>query len=348
MLLHVSNDTKLSNSAVTLLKQTLPATWSIRPILPSEEGPDLLISVEDPTGRESIFFVELKYRVEPRDVYTVASQIRRWAGPNAPALIVAPFLSKTTRDLMESEGLSYIDTTGNVKLASDDSGIFIRLEGASKNPVRGERPRQSLRGPITGRVVRFLCDYKPPYGVREIAERTNVNAGNVSRIVDFLFRENLLERSEARGVTEVYWRQLIERWAVDLLKDRVQSRFFEPRGLGQLEKKLQDSKIRYAATSAFAASRLVLVAPPAEAQIFVRDIEAARLALNLEQSARISNVILIEAFDRVAFERTIDVGFTAASPTQIAADLTISLTRDRSEVELFFDWMKENEQTWRR
>jgi hypothetical protein len=242
-----------------------------------------------------------------------------------------------------------LDPTGNAWLSADS--LLIDRTGSEKRPKDDvlQRSRMSLRGPVTGRVIRFLCDTRPPLKVRQIAMETNVNPGNVSRILGLLERERLLERSGG-SVSSVDWEAVIERWSADLRKDRRAESFLEPRGVSVLADRIADWNQPYAVTGPFASAQLAPVAVPMAIDVYVTDIEAARETLQLRRSDRIGNVRLIEAFDRVVFERTMATreNMILACPTQIAADLRTLPTRSSDEYAELIEWMKRHESAWRR
>lgn len=105
-------------------------------------------------------------------------------------LIAAPFLSSRTRERLRKSGFAYADLTDNVRLSLSEPGLFIETTGATENPEPSPRERKSLKGAKAGRLVRALCDFRPPIGLRELAKRAGVDPGYASRVVDFLNRES--------------------------------------------------------------------------------------------------------------------------------------------------------------
>jgi len=124
---------------------------------------------------------------------------------------------------------------------------------------------------------------------------------------------------------------------------------FEPRGIKFLQTKLKTLDLRCAITGSIAASMLAPVAPPRLATIYVVDLEEATNALNLRLSESVSNVMLIEPNDEFILKcPTLVDGLPLATTSQIAADLLTSPGRGPAEAEHLMDWMKENENAWRR
>lgn len=56
-------------------------------------------------------------------------------------------------------------------------------------------PLRSLRGRGAARAVRAIVDSAPPFGVRELAASTDVSAATLSRVLELLEREGIIERS---------------------------------------------------------------------------------------------------------------------------------------------------------
>ena len=104
----------------------------------------------------------------------------------------------------------------------------------------------------------------------------------------------------------------------------------------------------YAVTGSLAASSVAPVAPPALATIYVRELGAALRELELREAPSGANVLLVEPFSSVAFERTWERdGVRYAALPQVAADLLTSPGRSPSEGEALIEWMKGNEDAWR-
>jgi hypothetical protein len=231
-----------------------------------------------------------------------------------------------------------------------DPAVFIETQGAERDPAPPKRALGSLKGPAAGRVVRAACDYRPPYGVRELANRAGASIGSVARVFDLLRREALVERDERGAVTAVDWEKLIRRWTQDyaLLKSNRVSNWLVPRGLPSLLKSLAECKSRYAVTGSSVAAALAPISPPRLLTVYVDDAPAFAGKLDLRPAEAGTNVLLVEPFDAVIFDRTLrrdDVTF--ANPSQVAADLLTGPGRAPAEAESLLAWMKKNEDAWR-
>jgi len=249
---------------------------------------------------------------------------------------------------------SYADATGNLRVVVDEPAVFLEARGAERDPDRQPRALRSLKGAIAGRVVRALCDFVPPYGVRTLAEISSTPLGTVSRVVSFLEEEALIVRDEKKQILSVDWASLIARWVRDysVTRSNVLRSYIEPRGLAALGPKIGKLQ-RYAVTGSLAAPG---TAPARLAMFYVEDSQAAAETMELAPTEAGANVWLLEPFDEVVFHRTESRPFgpsaqatlvVVAAPSQVAADLLTSPGRGPQEGEALIETMKGNEDAWR-
>jgi hypothetical protein len=346
IMLHVSrNMTSRGNSTfrgIEELRRRLPPDWEVAP-----QG-RATVEVTAPDLRTGTLALEERARLAPRDVHSL---VERLPTRRATTLVVAPFLTESTRDRLRENGVSYLDLTGNVRIVLPEPGLFVETQGASEDPNREERPARSLRGPKAGRVVRCLIELKSPPGVREVAALTGVDAGYVSRVLSLLDSEALVARSGRGRIESVDWPALLRRWAREApLDSRGRLRtFLEPRGLPALLKRLAGLDAPYAITGSLAAARFAPLAPARLATVWVRDADAVTASLALRPADAGANVVLAEAVDEGVFDRTLQSeGRWYAGPVQVAADLLTSPGRGPQEGDELIEWMKAHEDEWRR
>lgn len=214
-------DNTVIREIFSLLAEQLPPGWKTSSRAVSAKGgwePDALIEVTGPDGKKCILVVEAKMQLQPKDVDRVANQLRRYVeilGKPSVPIFVSPYITESTREKLKTAHVGYADTTGNIRVVSSRPAIFIQSQGAESDPNRENRPARSLRGSKAGRIIRALCDLNPPLGIRELAEKTAINPGYVSRVVSFFESEALVEREQRGPITQVKWRDLIRRWAKD-------------------------------------------------------------------------------------------------------------------------------------
>ena len=334
-----------------VLVEQLPASWIVR-AKPAQSSPiDLIMEVGSKPDRTVTLAVEVKRSIDPRQIPDAAMQIKTIADrvlPKATPVVAAGYLSPRSRQLLEDFNVSYIDTTGNIRI--DAGNLFVQTQGADKDPWPQDDNLQTLRGRGAGRALRAVIDTAPPFGVRELASKTDNSPATVSRVLELLEVEGLINREPRGPVLAVDWQDTIRRWAQDY--DQTTSNtaitFLAPRGIPSVEQTLQISKLAYAATGAFAAQRFNPIAPARSATIYVDDVAKAVKRLDLRETDAGANVILLEPFDPVVFDRTIERdGLRCVAPSQLAVDLLTGPGREPSQGEAILEWMKENQDAWR-
>ena len=312
----------------------------------------------DPTGRQRRVIVEAKPGLEPRDINNLAQYLEDFRSSDTSLLVVAPYISMQAAALLTASNISYLDATGNMRVQIEQPALYIERQGAAKNPWTHERTLQSLSGPAAGRVVRALCDYRPPYGIRKLAAYAETLPGTTSKILSLLDREALTQRA-ARGkysgeIVEVKWAALIRRWTQDYTFEASNNvaAYLEPRGLEALFRKLNDPAVspgRYGITGSFASAYYAPIVQPRLLAMYVENRGEAAWALGLRRAERGANVMLAEPFDQVVFSRSIQrEGLTFVALSQVAPDLLTGSGRGPQEGAALLQWMEEHDDVWRR
>ncbi|TMK43369.1 MAG: hypothetical protein E6G66_15460 [Actinobacteria bacterium] len=332
-----------------VLTDSLPPRWSLRATRrPRGRGrePDAVWSIQAPDSSVASFVVEVKRSLLGRQLDDVLSQL---ATSEGLPLVAAPHLSPTLRASLVDRGVSFADTTGNLRIVADRPGLFIERQGARKDPWPSDDALRSLRGRAAGRAVRALVDFRPPYGVRDLAKRASVPLGSLSRALDLLDREGLVTRNDRGSVIDIDWEGTIRRWSQDyeFVRSNQTASYLDPRGIASFASRLlADSN--YAATGAFAAQRFAPTAPARQAAIYVEDSAAAAERLGLRPADAGANVILAEPFDPVVFDRsTVREELPVVAASQLAADLLTGPGREPSEGNELLAWMRGHEDAWR-
>lgn len=360
----LAEETELIESAVAWLKEHLPPNWAAertnrqiagtRPDEPQSIA-DAVIELRAPNGTFTTFAVEAKRSFSPRDVERLLAgltRLLRTLAGNVPVLVVAPWLSPRSQELLDKEGVNFIDLTGNALVRLDNPAVYIKATGATRNPDPEPRGRARVRGPKAARLVRLLADVRPPYGVREIASAAQLTPGYVSRLLDALDREALIERSPRGEVESVDVSALLRRWAesYDVLKTNEARRFIAPGGAAKAIQMLADESatVPVAITGSFAAVRLAPVAAPALLLAYCQDMPSIADGLDLLPADEGANVVLLRPFDRVVWDRTAtEDGLTYVPPSQTAVDCLTGTGRMPAEGDALLKWMAANESNWR-
>lgn len=347
---------RLKQEVLYLLRQRIPSGWKLaaKP-LPSKlcPAPGFILDLTGPNGERMKILVKTRTQLEPKNATAMAEQLRscvRNFGGEAIPLAAASFLSVSARERLMELGISYADATGNVRVTASRPALFIETCGARRNPNREQRQAQSLKGAKAGRIARALCDARPPFAVRKLAQATGIDPGYVSRVLAFLDDEELIRRERRGPVSEVRWRKLIERWARDysfMEFNRVVS-YLAPRGLSDFPPRLAAAR-RIAVTGSYAVSAIAPVAPARLLAVYVESPEKTAKRLGLIPAESGANVLLAEPYDAVVFERVEERGgMPCVALSQAAVDLLTSPGRAPAEAHALLDWMEANEPAWRR
>jgi hypothetical protein len=356
-------DISLVGEAVAWLGDQLPPSWTVeRAPRRTGGGPepqelrDQAIDLRAPNGTIVTLAVVAEASVEPRDVQRLLTgfgrTLRNIVG-TVPLLVVAPWLSPRVQELLAAEEINFIDLTGNALVRLDNPAVYLRSTGTARNPQPAPRGRAQVRGPKAARLIRLLVDVRPPYGVGEIAGAAQLAPGYVSRLLDTLDAEALVERSKRGRVESVDLQGLLRRWALsyDVLESNRASSFLAPNGANDVLARLRDgdpTRRPPVVTGSFAAVRVAPVAAPALLLAYCDDVSAVARDLGLLPADEGANVALLTPFDRVVWERTVvDAGVAYAAPSQVAVDCLTGPGRMPAEGEAVLEWMLADESHWR-
>lgn len=349
----------LVEAAVLWLRERVPDSWTVelssrREVATGPGRADAAIEVRSPNVYAT-FAVEARRSLGPRDVSRLFGGLGRTLralSPNIPILVVAPWLSARTRELLAAEGVNHIDLTGNALVRLDNPALFIQTQGAPRDPSPAPRAKARVRGPKAARLIRTLVDVRPPYGVRELGEATGLAPGYVSRLLDALDEDALVDRSKRGRVESVDIAGLLRRWAesYDVFSSNDVATFLAARGAAETLPLLADvaKAEQTAVTGSFAAVRLAPVAGPALLSVYCDNVNAVAEALDLIPTDEGANVALLRPFDPVVWQRTAKQdGIRYVAPSQAAVDCLTGNGRMPAEGEALLDWMLASEHGWR-
>lgn len=345
-----------------LLGRLLPAGWASTAEGRATGTDDGRAVLRGPADQRVPVVFEVKGRVWPRDV---GGLLRRRDRLDAEAgartlLVVAPWLSPRTREVLAREGLSYADGEGSLHLNVTQPAVFIHLEGASRNPSPPPNQLRALRGRGAGKAIRALTDFALPdrrLGIRELATASGASAATLSRVISLLEQEDLVQLDERRSIQHIDWKGVLRRWARDYPPKGADGvAYLEPRGLSALEHKLAGTDLKYAYTGSLGVQwrDATVIAPARVATIWVENINAFAVELGLTRADRGGNVVLRRAWDDVVLDRLWSTSITrnektvkVAAAAQIAVDLLTGPGRDPAQGEELLKWMRQFGPRWR-
>ncbi len=352
------------DGCVAWLRNNLPTSWPVDVHFNRQDAPgtrsaaagDCIITIAPPQGGGLSLLLAPHSNITPRDVENICGALEnrlRGAVESLSFLVVAPWLSERTRELLTVRGVNFLDLTGNAHIALDSPPLFISSQGAPRNPEPFPRARATFKGPKAGRLARFLLDVTPPYGVSEIAQVTGLTRGYVSRLLQSLDDEALIERSSRGHVLRVDVAAVVRRWAqsYDLFASNSAATFLAPRGLDDVLGHVASpaSELgRIAITGSFSAVRIAPVAAPSLLVAYCDSPVKWAEKMGLLPADRGTNVVLLRPFDEVVWDSTTEeAGIRYASVAQTAADCLTGNGRMPSEGEALTEWMALNEPLWR-
>ncbi|WP_416902201.1 hypothetical protein [Micromonospora echinospora] len=353
------------------------------------EGEDVRVTREPPTaldaGRDDVWRIEASQhfcelavqaysRFIPRHADQIVSGVSRLMRTmrNQPILVVAPWLSSRSRELLIEQEINYLDLTGNVWIRVPRPLIVVRTEGAQKDPNPSHRPPVRLQGKGINALVRVLVDVEPPYRMVDLARATGLSPAYVSRTLEALDEERLIDRGRNRVVHDVDWQRLLRRRAehYGLLKSNYSQGYVARTGLTALTRDLvvtRPSDVDPAAgadvfyqhllsqgegqalvTGSFAVTEYVRVAAPTQLVLYVPNTAQFADHHGLMPADRGANVLLLRAADRSQLERIRMVeGRFHVGISQLALDCLAGNGRLPEEGDALIDWMRDNIASWR-
>lgn len=319
-----------------------------------DSGMDALWRLKEQHSGDTLILVEAKRSFTPRHAYRldhrIPDMVRRAMG-NPVILVIAPWLSPRARALLTERGYSYLDLTGNVHLRAERPAVFIKLQGADRDPHPAQRGAARLHGPKARRLVRLLTDVAPPLRLTDLARVGGLNRGYVSTLLQSLDEQAMVDRDRKGTVVDVDWPALLlaasERYG--LLKNNASALFVAPRGADELFRRLEDDDAPPAViTGSFAASAVAPVAAPTQLVLYTSDPAAMREFGQLLPADRGADVVLLRPEDESQLARPRRIsGRVHIGLSQLVLDCLGGNGRLPEEGHALIDWMRKHESRWR-
>jgi len=327
---------------VEQLRALVPSTWGVRIAHRNPDGGTLEVASDD--GTTASLAVITRKRIEPRS-------LGRLPLTDQPTLVFAEWLSPRIRELLRERQVGFADNTGNIEVHLTRPALTIRTDGANRDPDPKPTSTPTLRGPRAWALMRTLIEVRQPYTAGDLSARLGIDNGYVSRVLQALANERLIEREPRRPVTNVSWEAMLRRLALSysLFDSNETSTWVASSGPAQLLDDLASkSPRRWAVSGSFAASGLVSVTTAKTAVIYTDDPERLAKLGRLLPTQTGANVVLAKPFDPIVFDGLRSDGdYPRASIAQTAVDLLTGSARMPSEGEAVVKWMHQNEPSWR-
>lgn len=284
---------------------------------------DAYVGLTSPTGERISACVEFKARAEPAEVVRLVPWLQRCGS----AVLVAPELGPRTRDILNKAGISWLEPEGDCRIALGSLFIERLTRGPRRRPAAAPDTR-FVAGLFSGgplRVVRWLLiEPQRSWALEDMADRTGLTLGFVSRVFKTLARDAYMDR--ARGANRVRDRDaLLDAWAAaPRPKDAVSERVVTVSGTENLLQVIRDSSTttRYAITAEAAADRIAPFARYSRVEMYSDDVAGWDQSLGLTPVPRGGNLVLIQSTDAGVFDGAFERdGLQLVSRPQLYVDL---------------------------
>jgi len=177
-----------------------------------ERGVDLIAEGE---GRSWVF--EVKSSSSPGLISAAAEQLADF--DDRLKVLVVPFMTPAGEKAADRYRLNWIDLSGNAHIRADQMYVFVK--GKPNRFVKRGRPSSPF-APKSARITRLmLLEPGRWWRRKEIAAATDLNSGQVSRVVKRLLDERLLEQ-QANEVRPRDPAALLDAWEEEYRFDRHQ------------------------------------------------------------------------------------------------------------------------------
>jgi hypothetical protein len=321
----------------------------------SDSGSDATWELKAPNHSALLLVMAYRRFAPPRDVDHLLGKLSlaRRAAPVSPVVVVvAPWLSPRSRDLLTEGGVSYVDLTGNIRLRVPRPTVHLRLEGASRDPDPPAKPPVRFQGRGVNALVRVLVDVAPPYRMVELARASGLSNGYVSRTLEALYEQRLIDRApHSKVVADVDWEGLLRARAEHyrLLTSNHGGGYLHRAGASDLHQRLdQLDDGQPVVTGSFAVTEFVRVAAPTQLTVYVTDPAGFARRHGLLPTGQGANVVLLRPADPSQLAGTRQVGGVShVGVSQLAMDCLGGNGRLLEEGAALLDWMADNTPLWR-
>lgn len=313
---------KVLDLGLEQLRKLLPGNWQIQPRssqdLPDEHAEygeaDRIVDLLAKDYGGTVLIVGARTSLTPAQAQRVLApkmSVMQAIYGSAPVLVIAPWLSLRTQQVLAERGVGYLDLTGNVRLEIPRPTVLIRLQGAKNDPRPRARWERGLSGARAARLVRLLADVSPPYRSGELAKRAGLSEAYVSRLLDVMEQQALITR-HGHTIVDVKWDELLRSRAstYSLLRANRSETMIAPNGTAAALKRLSDLpemiKTKAVITGTVAADAIAPLVVGGQLMLYVQNRPNAPREVARELGllpAEGGDVVLLRAADDVVFER---------------------------------------------
>jgi hypothetical protein len=268
---------------------------------------------------------QVKSSGQPRLAREAVNQMLRYKDriPDANFVFIAPYISPRAAEICESEGIGYLDLSGNCLLSFDK--IFIQKTDYP-NQYKEKRELKSLYAPKAERILRvLLCNPGKSWKIKELSVESNVSIGQASNVKKVLFDREFISGKRG-GFSLEDPVGLLREWAenYDFRKNKVQE-FYSLKSVTDIENALaaylNDMKIKYALTGFSGAARIETAVRYNKAMVYAANLtQDAFSAVSLKTVKSGGNLLLFTPYDDGVF-----YGSSRVKEIQVASEIQLYL-----------------------
>lgn len=187
------NDINIEKSAKSALNACLSNVPFVKSIIvqeasskKSDESTDITAKIKLPDGVLHLV-AAVKNSGQPRLAREAVNRLLRFKDkvPNAYFVFIAPYISSKSAEICESEGIGYLDLSGNCLLSFDK--VLIQKTDYP-NQFKEKRDLKSLFTPKAERLLRvLLCNPGKKWKIKNLAVESGVSLGQASNVKRVLF-----------------------------------------------------------------------------------------------------------------------------------------------------------------
>ncbi len=303
---------------------------------------DLAIKIQLPDTVISLIG-EIKNSGQPRLAREAVNQMLRYKDKlaNAYFVFIAPYISPKAADICVSEGVGYLDLSGNCLLSFDK--IFIEKKDYP-NQFKEKRIFRSLYTPKAERILRvLLCNPGRNWKIKELADESGISLGQASNVKKILYDREFIS-GERGGFSLEDPASLLREWAenYDYRKNRIQE-YYSLKSIPDIEKLFSEfcikNEIKYALTGFSGAARIALAIRYNKAMIYVSDFTEELLSdIPVKEVSSGGNLLLFTPYDDGVFYGSSKVDdIQIASKVQLYLDLHGFRGRGEEAAEMLYE-----------
>lgn len=318
------------------------STLEANPTPHDTDTPSILtVTIQSPGGVKRLI-AGVRGSGQPRLAREAVNQMLKLKGKSSDAycLFIAPYISPKSAGICLSEGVGYLDLSGNCLLSFDT--VFIHKKDYP-NRYKEKRDLKSMYTPKAERVLRvMLCNPKKAWKIKELADAGCVSLGQAANVKKMLEDREFISGKRG-GFMLKQPESLLREWAknYDYRKNEVRQ-FFSLMSVRYIEKTFaaycNKKKIKYALTGYSGAARTTSAGKYSQAMIYAADMPREAFAeLSLKAVKSGGNLLLFTPYDDGVFNGTSSIeNIKVASDIQQYLDLQSFRGRSERTTELLY------------